>query len=195
MENLNMFEEVKNYKDVKNILEENIITIYREIPSQKLLEAGFKIILKNSNKHEKRIIAIANLLDKLYIDKKSMTDNRKKKIPILLMSILYLDRYYERIKLLTNTELILLCDYVSYKKIENMEFYTKLFGRKLLNYVHHKTTDYEKKEKLLKLIDNKYEKDDDINKFNEEMIEYIRTITEEEFNMEYKLLEKEEVWI
>lgn len=188
MRNLNMFEEVKNYKDVKNILEENIITIYREISSQNMLEAGFKIILKNSNKHEKRIIAIAHLLDKVYMDNINMADNKQKKIPVLLVSILYLDKFYEKIKLLTNTELILLCDYVSYKKIEHMEFYTKLFGRKLLNYVYHKTTNYEKRKKLLELIESKYDNDSAIDKFNNEMIEYVIAITEEEFNMEYKLL-------
>lgn len=195
MEDLNMFEEVKTYKDVKNIIEENIITLYHEISNQKLLELGLKIILKPTNRQERRLVAIAHLLDKIYIDKNNLTNNKEKKIPVLLISILYLDRFYEEVKLLTNTELILLSDYVSNKDLKSMDFYRKLFGRKLLNYVHHKTTNYEKKEKLLRLIDNKYVKDYDINKFNEEMIEYVIKITEQEFNKEYKKLEAEEVWI
>lgn len=195
MEHNNVFDEVKTYKDVKCIIEKNILLLYKEIPCQNILEESLKILINSNDCQEKRIIALSNVIDKNFSEEKNGLSNKEKKIPILLISIYCLNKYYDKVRLLSNTELILLCDYIYWQKQDKISLYIKVFGRKLLNYIHHKTNDYKKKEILLRLVYSKFDNNCDITKFNEEMVEYVRNMSIEKFNIEYELLKQEEEWI
>lgn len=187
MNNYNMFDNIENYKDVKNIIYENLITIYRCIPYQDLLEASLKSVRTISYKQERRILSICHLLDRDYKSQSGQHDNKGKKLSILLSSILYLDKFIEKINLYTTTEIILLSDFSANDNLNNFGKNIDLFSRELLNHVYHKTKNYMYREDLMTLLYDRSEyiicKEQAKEKENRKQIEFIRNLTQEEFNM------------
>jgi len=190
MEESNIFEEVNSYKDIKNVIEENLTIIYKNIYDQQLLETGLKAVKKISSKEEKRLVAIAHLIDKYYNNKDIKGNNARKKVPVLLLSILYLDKFYEDIKLYSNAEIILLSGYAMIGDLRSMARYKDLFSRNLLNYVHNKTNNYIEKEELLEIIEHKYVYNSELEQFNKKMIEFVINLTKEEFIIEKRQIER-----
>lgn len=184
MNDKNLFHDINTYENIKRIIEENYITIYQNIYDQRIIEKSLKSLYKISYKREKQIISLSHVLDKNFNNKEN--NNKEIKIPILLLSIFLLDEYYEKIKFLTNTELILL-SYALTK--ENKNYYDSIINtlsRNLLNHIYHKTTNYHKRIKLLEYI---LYGNDNRDKENE-LIEYVRNITEEDFNKDYEIYQK-----
>lgn len=190
MKERNLFEEVNSYRDIKNVIEENITIVYKNIYDQELLETGLKTVKKISSKQEKRLVAIAHLIDKHYNNKNIKGNNARKKIPVLLMSILYLDRFYDDVHLYSNAELILLSGYAMIGDLRSMKHYKNLFSRELLNYVHNKTNNYIEKEELLEIIEHKYPYDSPLEPFHKKMIDFVIKLTKEEFIKEKRIVER-----
>lgn len=189
MEEKNMFDEVNSYKDIKNVIEENLTIVYKNIYDQELLETGLKTVKKISSKQEKRLVAIAHLIDKNYNSKNIKGNNARKKIPVLLLTILYLDRFYDDLNLYSNAELILLSGYAMIGDLRSMKYYKNLFSRELLNYVDHKANNYIMKEELLEVIEHKYPYDSPLEPFHRKMIDFVINLTKEEFIHEKRMVE------
>ena len=190
MEERYLFEEVNSYRDIKNVIEENLAILYKNIYDQELLETALKVTKKISSKQEKRLVAIAHLIDKYYNNKNIKGNNARKKAPVLLLSILYLDRFHDDINLYSNAEIILLSGYAMIGNIRSMKRYKDLFSRELLNYVHNKTNNYVEKEELLEIIEHKYPYDSPLEPFHQKMIDFVIKLTKEEFIREKRLIER-----
>ena len=188
MEEKNLFAEVNSYKDIKNVIEENIAILYKNIYDQELLETALKTTKKITPKQEKRLVAIAHLIDKYYNNKNIKGNNARKKAPVLLLSILYLDRFHDDINLYSNAEIILLSGYAMIGDLDSMKYYKDIFSRELLNYVHNKTNNYVEKEELLEIIEHKYPYDSPLEPFHKKMIDFVINLTKEEFIKEKRIV-------
>ena len=117
---------------------------------------GVEALSNISDEGQERLIKTSFMIDKSFREAAAVNKNCSRKLPIILKSADLLANFPDKVKDLTNEELILISYFYSVYQIpftdKRFEFF---FDKEVLNSVQCKTNDYNKQSDIFEVIDTK----------------------------------------
>lgn len=139
------------------------------------------------NKNDDRLTKYAQVVDENFPLSNIRTHNAMHKIPVLLTGCIFLDKYRMDVDNLTDDELGVLSNISRFDDIDNYASNIKMYSKDILAAVYNKSRDFMVQLDLLCLIEDKFfefdikEDDMDLTDFQEKMVNYIKTMSDEEY--------------
>lgn len=137
-----LFNQVKTYDDIKNIIRDNADYLNNGYFNIETLSQGIDSLYNLSIEKQPKIVEFAHQLDQSMSLEGLAKQNSYHKIPTLLAGIIYYDKYYDEIMSYSLDEQTILAKFSIIKSLEFYQNATKEYTKEVVSCIADKNTDF-----------------------------------------------------
>lgn len=150
---------------------------------EKVMIEGIHSLKKIDKEKLKMISEASKIIQEDNKTQTSITDRKINRLGVILAGSIILDKFYDYIKDVSKEEFIILSYFCSSQDLNDFEQDIKIINQNILYAICNKYDNYYDRERLMTVVYNEIKKNN-LND-NEEVISYIKAVSEEELNNRY----------